>query len=205
MEQFAHNKAEGAKKVIVATKNSSNNVLRARPSKGSASPRHSKAHAAKTYSGIRNVNGNLMNLSWPNLGSQVSPGNASPEKSPLGHHRSGSLSFENSHAGMQLDSSKFLSDSNVAKFNATLFSSAASHSSRGLDVEEAMDIDHQDANDEVACASSTCSSSVSEVSEGIVSTHDQPRALEDKNLTEECPAGGRSNRHVSSTKPKVIT
>ena len=66
-----------------------------------------------------------------------------------------------------------------------------------------MDIDHQDINDEASCASNTCSS-VSELPEGIVSTHEQPRTSEDKKLPEEYAAGGKSNNNDSSTKPKVI-
>ena len=199
MEPFAHNKDEGAKKIIVATSNSSNSVLRARSSKSSGSPRHAKSRAAKTYSGTHNADSNTMNLSWPSLGHELSPENASPEKSPLGLYRSGS-SFENSHPGIP-DSSRFPSDSSVAAFNATLFSSAGSHNHQ--DVEEAMDIDHQDINDEAACASNTCSS-VSELPEGIVSTHEQPRTSEEKKRPEEYAAGGKSNNNDSSTKPKVI-
>ena len=198
MDPFPKDKAEGAKKVIVAASSSSNHVLRARTPKGSSSPRHLKSRTSKTYSGTHSVNGNLMNLSWPSLGHQVSPGNSSPEKTPLGLYRSGS-SFENACPGMQLDSSKFLSDSSsVAKFNATLFSSAANQGSQ--DVEEAMDIDHQDVSEEAACASS----SVSELSKGNVSAHDQCRTEEDKNLTEKYPAVGESHSDSSSIKPMVI-
>ena len=205
MEPFARNKAEGAKKVIVAANNSINNVLRARPSKGSASPRHSKTRAAKTnnYSGTHNhnVNGSVMNLSWPSLGSQLSLGNASPEKSPLGHYRPGN-SFDSSCTGLQLNSSNFLANSSVAKFNATLFSSAASHSSQGFDVEEAMDIDHQDVPDEPVCSSSTCDSTL-ELSEELAPPHERPGVSEHKNHTDEYLASRKSNSNASSTKQKV--
>lgn len=153
MEPFAHDKAEGAKKVIVASSSSSSHGLRARPSKSSGSPRHSKNRMTKSYAGTRNLNGSLIGSPWRStsgLGSLLSPGNASPEKIPLGHYRTGS-SFESSLPGMQLNSSEFLCDSNVEKFNAGLFSSVSSHTIRGLDVEEAMDIDHQEVNDAADC------------------------------------------------------
>lgn len=198
MDPFPQDKAEGAKKVIVAASSSSNNVLRTRTSRGSSSPRHLKSRTSKTYSGTHNMNGKVMNLSWPSLGHQVSPGNSSPEKTPLELYRSRS-SFENSHPGMQLDSSKFLADSsNVTKFNATLFSSAANQGNQ--DVEEAMDIDHQDVREVAACASS----SVSELSIGNVSGHDQCGTEEDKNLAEKYPAVGESHSDSSNIKPMVI-
>lgn len=176
MEPFAHDKAEGAKKVIVAASSSSNHGLRAGSSKSSGSPRHSKTRATKSYAGAHNLNGSMISLSWPStpgLGSQLSPGNASPEKIPLGHYRTGN-SFENSLPGMQLNSNEFLSDSSVAKFNAGLFSSVTSHTSQRLDVEEAMDIDHQEVNDDAACPG-----------EGNTS---EPGASEEKSLS-----GGESN------------
>ncbi len=192
MEPFAHDKAEGAKKLIVATSSSNNHGLRARSSKSSGSPRNGKNRATKPYAGNHNLNGSLTSLSWqspPGLGSQLSPGNASPDKIPLGHYSTGG-SFENLLTpGMQLNSNKFLPDSSVAKFNATLFSSATSHSNQGLDVEEAMDIDHQDVNDESACAG-----------EGIVS---EQRASEEKSLTDKYPTGGESSSVTSGAKPKV--
>lgn len=191
MEPFAHDKAEGAKKVIVAASSSSNHGLRARASKISDSPRHGKSRATKTYTGNHNLNGSLIGLSWPSppgLGSQVSPGNTSPDKIPLGHYRTGG-SFENSLPGIQLTSNKFLSDSGVAKFNATLFSSATSHTNQGLDVEEAMDIDHQDVSDESAYAG-----------EGNAS---EQRTSEEKNLSEKYLTGGESNSITSGAKSKV--
>lgn len=191
MEPFAHDKAEGAKKVIVAASSSSNHGLRARSSKSSGSPRNGKNRATKTYAGNHNLNGSLIGLSWPSppgLGSQLSPGNASADKIPLGHYSTG-RNFENSLPGMQLNSNKFLSDSNVAKFNATLFSSASSHSNQGLDVEEAMDIDHQDVNDESPCAG-----------EGIVS---EQRASGEKSLTDKYLSGGESSSVASGAKTKV--
>lgn len=172
MELFAHDKAEGAKKVIIASSSSSTHGSRARSSKSSGSPRHNKSRATKSYAGTRHLNGSLIDLSWPStsgLGSSLSPGNASPEKIPLGHYRTGS-SFDNSLPGMQLNSNEFLCDSSVAKFNAGLFSSVTSHTSQGLDVEEAMDIDHQEVIDAAACSE-----------EGITS---EPGASEEKRLCE---------------------
>lgn len=204
MEPYAHDKDEGVKKVIVAANSSGNHGLRARSSKTAGSPRQGKHRAPKSYSGTHNPNGSLINLSWPSspglgnqLSSGISPGNASPEKIPLGHYRTGS-SFENSRPDMQLNSSKFLSDSNVAKFNATLFSSASNHASRGLDVEEAMDIDHQESNDE-ACVGE---GNASVLPDANVSC--QPRASEEKSLPEKYPLRGESDSSAtSSAKPKV--
>ena len=153
MEPFAHDKADGAKKVIIASSSSSTHGSRAGSSKSSGSPRHNKNRATKSYAGTRHLNGSLIGLSWPSnsgVGSSLSPGNASPEKIPLGHYRTGS-SFDNSLPGMQLNSNEFLCDSSVAKFNAGLFSSVSSHTSQGLDVEEAMDIDHQEVIGAAAC------------------------------------------------------
>lgn len=200
MEPFPHNKAEGAKKVIVATSSPSNHVLRARPSKVSSSPRHIKPRRSKTYTGTDNANVNLLNISWPSLGHQISPGNSSPQKTPLGLYRHGG-SFDNSHSGLPLDSNTFLSDSSVARFNATLFSPAANHHSQ--DVEEAMDIDHQDGAEEAPCASSA-SVSVSGLPVGNGCVSDQPRGVEDKNLTKACPTAGEANSHTLNTKPMVI-
>jgi len=188
MEPFAHDKAEGAKKVIVASSSSSAHGLRpsSRPSKSSGSPRHSKNRATKSYGGARNLNGSVTGLSWPStpgLGIQLSPGNASSEKIPLGHYRTGS-SFENSLPGMQLNSNGFLCDSSVAKFNAGLFSSVTSHTSQQLDVEEAMDIDHQEVNDDDA-----------QPEEGNSS---EPGASEEKSLS-----GGESNSVSSDSISKV--
>lgn len=186
MEPFAHDKGEGAKKVIVASSSSSTHGLRARSSKSSGSPRHSKNRATKSYGGARNLNGSLISLSWPStpdLGSQLSPGNASPEKIPLGHYRTGS-SFGNSLPGMQLNSNEFLCDSSVAKFNAGLFSSITSHTSQELDVEEAMDIDHQEVNDDAACPEEGNSS--------------EPGASEEKSLS-----GGENNTLSSDVSSKV--
>jgi len=185
MEPFAHDKAEGAKKVIVASSSSSAHGLKARPSRSSSSPRHSKNRATKSYGGAGNLNGSVIGLSWPStpgLGSQLSPGNASPEKIPLGHYRTGS-SFENSPPGMQLNSSGFLYDSSVAKFNAGLFSSVTSHPSQQLDVEEAMDIDHQEVNDDAGQEKANSS---------------QPGASEEKSLS-----GGESNNVTSDVSSKV--
>ena len=185
MEPFAHDKAEGAKKVIVASSSSTTHGLRARSSKSSGSPRHGKNRTTKSYAGTRNLNGSLIGLSWQStsgLGSPLSPGNASPEKIPLGHYRTGS-SFENSLPGMQLNSSEFLCDS-VAKFNARLFSSVTSLASQGLDVEEAMDIDHQEVADAAACPE-----------EGHTS---EPGASEEKSL-----CGGESNSVSLDVSSKV--
>ena len=208
MEPFPQSKAEGTKKVIVATKNTSNNVLRARPAKGAASPRHHKNRPAKTFPSSPPANGSLINLSWHNIR------NGSPEKTPLGHYQSGT-SFETSSNGVRLNSSNFLSES---KFNATLFSSAAGHSSHGLDDEEAMDIDHQDIdiNDEAACAVATCDSA-SKLTEGIssaherprapkhkiITAHERPRAPKHKIITDDYTADEEKNRKASSTKPMV--
>ena len=186
MEPFAHDKAEGAKKVIVASSSSSTHGVRARSSKTSGSLRHSKNRATKSYAGAHNLNGSLVGLSWPSipgLGSQLSPGNASPEKIPLGHYRTGN-SFDNSLPGMQLNSNEFLCDSSVAKFNAGLFTSVASHTSQELDVEEAMDIDHQEVNDDAACPE-----------EGNTS---EAGVLEEKSLS-----GGESNSVSSDVSSKV--
>ena len=189
MEPFAHDKAEGAKKVIVASSSSTTHGLRARSSKSSGSPRHGKNRTTKSYAGTRNLNGSLIGLSWQStsgLGSPLSPGNASPEKIPLGHYRTGS-SFDNSLPGMQLNSNEFLCDSSVAKFNAGLFSSVTSHTShtsQGLDVEEAMDIDHQEVNDAAACPE-----------EGSTS---EPGASEEKSL-----CGGESNSISLDVSSKV--
>lgn len=194
MEPFPQSKAEGTKKVIVATKNTSNNVLRARPAKGAASSRHHKNRPAKTFPGSPPANGSLINLSWHNVRNGI------PEKTPLGHYQSGT-SFETSGNGVRLNSSNFLSES---KFNATLFSSAAGHSSGGLDDEEAMDIDHQDIdiNDEAACAVATCDSG-SKLTEGISSAHDQPRAPKHKIVTDDYTADEEKHRNASSTKSMV--
>lgn len=94
----------------------------------------------------------------------MSPGKSSSGKTPLGIYSHGST-FRNSHSGLQLDSNTFLSDSSIAWFNATLFSSPGNRHSQ--DVEEAMDIDHQDVSDEAACASGTISD-VTGLSEGIM-------------------------------------
>jgi len=160
MEPFAHDKAEGAKKVIVASSSSNTPGLRARSSKTSGSPRHGKNRVTKSYSAASNLNGSLISLSWPStsgLGSQLSPENTNPEKIPLGHYRTGS-SIEDSLPGMQLNSNEFLPDSSVAKFNATLFSSVTSHTNQEFDVEEAMDIDHQEVDDDAACPEESNSS-----------------------------------------------
>ncbi|KAJ7386907.1 hypothetical protein OS493_006941 [Desmophyllum pertusum] len=93
---------------------------------------------------------------------------------------------------MQLNSSKFLSDSNVAKFNATLFSSASSHASRGLDVEEAMDIDHQESNDE-ACVGEGNASVLPDTNVSC-----QPRVSEEKSLPEKYPLRGESDSSATS-------
>lgn len=200
MEPFVRDKAEGTKKVIVAANSSSNHSLRARSSKSLSSPRHNKNRATKTYNGYHNANGSLINLSsWPSLPGQLSPGNASPEKIPLGHYTSGN-NFDNLHPGMQLaNSSKFLSDSSVAKFNATLFSSVSHHASQGLDVEEAMDIDHQEANDE---ADSIGRDATSVLQEGI-SVSSQPRASKEKQHVEKYPNIGNSDCASAGAKPKV--
>ena len=192
MEPFAHDKAEGIKKVIVAASSSNNHGIRARSSKSSGSPRHGKNRATKTYTGNHNLNGNLSSLSWtspPGLVSHLSPGNTSPGKIPLGHYRSEG-SFENSQfPSMQLNSNKFLTNSSAAKFNATLFSSATSHTNQGLDVEEAMDIDHQDVNDEAACTR-----------EDIIS---EQGASEKKSLAEECLFEAESDSGNAGAKAKV--
>ena len=188
MEPYVHDKAEGTKKVIVDSSSSSTHGIRARSSKTSSSPRHSKNRATKSYAGTRNLNGSSIGLSWqstPGLGSPLSPGNASSEKIPLGHYRTGS-SFENSLPGMQLNSNGFLHvcDSSVAKFNAGLFSSVTSHTSQGLDVEEAMDIDHQEVNDDTACPEEGNSSELG--------------ASEEKTIS-----GGESNSVSSEVSSKV--
>lgn len=194
MEPFPQNKAEGTKKVIVATKNTSNNILRARPTKGAASPRHHKNRSVKTFPSSLPANGSLVNLSWHDIR------NGSPEKTPLGHNRS-ETNFETSCNGVRLNSSNFLSES---KFNATLFSSAAGYSSHGLDDEEAMEIDHQDIdiNDEAACAVATCDSA-SKLTEGISPARDHPRAPKHKIVTDDYTADEEKDKNVSSTKPVV--
>jgi len=282
MEPFAHDKAEGAKKVIVASSNSNAHGLKARPSRSSSSPRHSKNRATKSYGGAGNLNGSVSGLSWPSTpglglssgnassekmppghyrtgssfenslagtpglglslgnastekiplghyrtgsgfenslastpGLGLSPGNASPEKIPLGHYRTRSSfensfagtpglglspgnassekiplghyrtgsSFENSLPGMQLNSSGFLYDSNVAKFDAGPFSSVTSHPSQQLDVEEAMDIDHQEVNDDAGQEEGNSS---------------EPGASEEKSLS-----GGESNNVSLDVSTKV--
>ena len=85
---------------------------------------------------------------------------------------------------MQLNSNEFLCDSSVAKFNAGLFTSVASHTSQELDVEEAMDIDHQEVNDDAACPE-----------EGNTS---EAGVLEEKSLS-----GGESNSVSSDVSSKV--
>ena len=130
----------------------------------------------------------------------MSPGKSSPEKTSLGLY-SHESSFGNSHSGLQLDSNTFLSDSSVARFSATLFSSPGNRHSQ--DVEEAMDIDHQDVSDEAACASGTVSD-VTGLSEGNGSATDQLRGVDDKNFTKEYPPAGKTNCDTASTKPVVI-
>ena len=186
MEPFAHDKAEGAKKVIVASSSSSTPGLRARSSKTLGSPRHGKNRATKSYSATGNLNGSLISLSWSSasgLGSQLSPGNTSSEKIPIGHYRTGS-SIEDSLPGMQLNSSEFLPDSSVAKFNAALFSSVTSHTNQEFDMEEAMDIDHQEVDDDAACPEESNSS--------------EPGTSEERSLS-----GGENNSVSSDVSSKV--
>lgn len=187
MEPFAHDKAEGAKKVIVASSSSSTPGLRARSSKTLGSPRHGKNRATKSYSAAGNLNGSLISLPWRStsgLGSQLSPGNTSSEKIPLGHYRTGS-SIEDSLPGMQLNSNEFLPDSSVAKFNAALFSSVTSHTNQEFDVEEAMDIDHQEVDDDNAACPEESNSS-------------EPGTSEERSLP-----GGESNSVSSDVRSKV--
>lgn len=143
MEPFARDKGEGTKKVIVASDSARNHSLRARSSKSLSSQRHNK-NRAKTYNGYRITNSNT----WQRGPVNLTAGNASMEKIPLGHYGSGNNS-NNLYPGIHLDhSSNFSSNSRIAKFNATLFSSASHLTNQGSDIEEAMDIDHQEINDE---------------------------------------------------------
>ena len=157
MEPFAQNKAGGTKKVIIASSNSSSKVLRSRPSKGSSSPRLLKSLNSKSYAGNLKADGSMSNSSWSTIGNPVSIGNSNPEKSPLGLYPSGNP-VESTSQGMQLDATSFSPDASIAKFNATLFSSADNHGNE--DIEEAMDIDHQDVGE----GPSACCSSASPVS-----------------------------------------
>lgn len=199
MEPFPQNKAEGTKKVIVASINSSHNVLRARSSKSSSSPRHLKSRNTKTHVSNHKANGSLSNLSWPSLGHQVSLGNSNQEKNPMGLYQSGNSSASSSPE-MQLDPRNFSGDSSIAKFNATLFSTSLNHGCED-NIEEAMDIDHQDAGEDATACMSNKNKGTLGSPEGHVSSHDLPRQETEGNISEPCSAIGGATSESSNSKP----
>ena len=185
-----HEKDEGTKKVIIAASGNSNHGLRTRCAKSPSvtSPKRTR-NRAKMANGTSNpnvLNGDLMKSSW------LQP--VSPDKNPL-HYAAGSPVHLNPaiHAyETGYSNSKFLSaspDSRAARFNATLFSSATRHLNEGLDVEEAMDIDHQETDDEaLKSATQPCSSaSVSNDSSPAPSLDNcsSSKCQDDANCTEE--------------------
>ncbi|XP_044177808.1 serine/threonine-protein kinase tousled-like 2 isoform X2 [Acropora millepora] len=198
MEPFAQNKAGGTKKVIIASSNSSSKVLRSRPSKGSSSPRLLKSLNSKSYAGNLNADGSMSNSSWSTIGNPVSIGNSNPEKSPLGLYPSGNP-VESTSQGMQLDATSFSPDASIAKFNATLFSSADNHGNE--DIEEAMDIDHQDVGEGPSACCSSTSQGALVLPEGNVSVDDPPRQVVDESLAKEPAAVGDETSDSSNTKP----
>lgn len=201
MEPFAQNKAGGTKKVIIASSNSSNKVLRSRPSKGSSSPRLLKSLNSKSYAGNLKADGSMSNSSWSTIGNPVSIGNSNPEKSPLGLYPSGNP-VESTSQGMQLDSTSFSPDSSIAKFNATLFSSADNHGNE--DIEEAMDIDHQDVGEGPSACCSSASQGALVLPEGNVSVDDPPQQVVDESLAKEPAAVGDETSDSSNTKPILV-
>lgn len=201
MEPFAQNKADGAKKVIIASSNSSNKVLRSRPSKVSSSPRLLKSRNSKSYAGNLKADGSMSNSSWSTIGHPVAIGNSDPEKSPLGLYPSGNT-VESTSQGMQLDPTSFSPDSSIAKFNATLFSSADNRSNE--DIEEAMDIDHQDVGEGPGACGSSANQGALVLPEGNVSVDDPPRQVVDGSLAKEPAAIGDETSDSSNTKPILV-
>ena len=201
MEPFAHSKADGTKKVIIASSNSSNKVLRSRPSKGSSSPGHLKPRNSKSYAGNLKADGTMSISSWSTIGHPVSIGNSNPEKSPLGLYPPGNT-VESASQGMQLDPTSFSQDSDVAKFNATLFSSADNRGNG--DIEEAMDIDHQDVGEgAIACGSSANQGDLVSP-EGNASVDDPSQQGVDGSHAKECVAIGDVTSDSSNTKPILV-
>jgi len=184
MEPFAQNKADGTKKVIIASSNSSNKILRSCPSKGSSSPRLLKPRNSKSYAGNLKADGSMMSNSLcSTIGHRPVPiGNSDPEKSPLGLYPSGNT-VESTSQGMQLDATSFSPDSSIAKFNATLFASADNRGNE--DIEEAMDIDHQDVGEGPSACGSGANQGALVLPEGNASVDDPPRRVVDGSVAKE--------------------